>query len=332
MKRVTWITLFEVLRDTNGYLTSNLASMRYRVLMPIERLTEYKHRLVTLVSDASPEQFNTIIDTDVLIFSKGFLTSNEALAHAAKLNGARIIFDICDNHFDNPFHSSHYLKMAAIADQVVCNTPHMAQVAAPYCARPPIIIEDPYEGAQGTASFSPQARLQLLWFGHHSNLDSLEDCLPDVMNFAKTQQPLDLTVLTSKTPGLDAFCQDVNAAYGTHITMQPKLWSLDAQWQEIAACDAIIIPSLQNDRKFVKSANRMIEGLRAGKPVIAQPMPAYLPFHSWMPQHKLISHGLAWLMQNQANIPRLISDAQSYIEQHYAPAVIASQWESLLKA
>ena len=52
--------------------------------------------------------------------------------------------------------------------------------------------------------------------------------------------------------------------------MRAEEWSLDAQWRRLRACDAVIIPSLQDSIKQVKSANRMVEALWAGRPAVAR--------------------------------------------------------------
>jgi glycosyltransferase involved in cell wall biosynthesis len=112
------------------------------------------------------------------------------------------------------------------------------------------------------------------------------------------------------------------------MALQP--WSLDEQWKALASCDAVIIPSLQDERKQVKSANRMIEALWAGKPVVAQPMPAYTAFGQWTPIRPLISEGLEQLMTEREQIASRVQAAQAFIADHYSPAVIGAQWRDLI--
>jgi hypothetical protein len=220
--------------------------------------------------------------------------------------------------------------MSALADQVVCNTAAMAEAARRYCAREPVVIADPYEGPRGAPAFSPDGPLRLLWFGHPSNLDSLEAALGDLVGYAASQ-PLALTVLTLMTETITRGCREVSARHEGRFGMSPKPWSLVAQWRELAACDAVIIPSLDAPEKRVKSANRMIEALWAGRPVVAQPLPAYLDFAPWAPTHPTLSEGCRWLAANRTHIPGLISQAQRYIEGRYDPAVLAAQWAAVLE-
>ena len=40
--------------------------------------------------------------------------------------------------------------------------------------------------------------------------------------------------------------------------------------------------------------------------------------------------GIQWLSKQHNRIPPMIQEAQSYIERHYSPAVIAQQWQTML--
>ncbi len=247
----------------------------------------------------------------------------------AQANGSTAIVDVCDNHYAHPTYGEHYRAMSLGADQVVCNTPEMADAARPFCRRPPIVIEDPYEGPKG-AFEGLSAPLRLLWFGHPTNLDSLQACLDDLIGYARTQA-VSLRLLTQASPALEAAVTSVNQRHAPYFQMAFEPWSLPRQWAALAACDAVIIPSLQNERKRVKSANRMIEALWAGRPVVAQPMPAYLPFERWTPVRPTISEGLAQLLAEREQIAPRLQAAQAFIDDRYSPARIGGEWRRLIE-
>lgn len=328
--RVSWITFSEAYRDRSGNLTSDLASLRYRVIAAARGIQEcdYTVAIIPVRSPATEAKIVAAESSDVVIFSKSFLATNEELLRRVKSKGAVTIFDVCDNHYDHPEHGQHYRAMSANVDQVVCNTEQMAIAARPYCERPPIVIHDPYEGPRGEfAGLSDNPKL--LWFGHPTNLDSLHSCLEDLVGYAR-YRPLTLSVLTQPVPKFEAIAQAISQRHAPYFHIACQRWSLDAQWEALAVCDAVIIPSLQNDRKKVKSANRMIEGLWAGKPVVAQPMPAYAPFAEWTPIKPLISQGLAQLMMERNEIGPRIGAAQAFIDEHYSPAEIGEHWKQLI--
>ncbi|WP_372786476.1 hypothetical protein [Phenylobacterium sp.] len=331
--QVSWISFGSPIRRADGSITSNLASLRYRVLSPIRELdpARYSHQL-TAVSETTPENLkDKALQADIVVFSKSFLPSNEALAERAKSLGGRVIFDVCDDHYRHPSFGPHYQRMSALADQMVCSTAEMAKVARAYSSGEPVVIADPYEGPSGTPAFSPEEPLRLLWFGHPSNLDSLEAALGDLIGYASSQ-PIALTVLTQLTDAITDGCRQVSARHVGRFVMSARPWSLDAQWRELAACDAVIIPTLNASEKRVKSANRMVEALWAGRPVVAQPLPAYLDFERWAPTHPTLSEGCRWLAANLKDVPGLISQAKSYIEERHAPAALAREWARVLEA
>ena len=330
---VSWITFGSAVRKADGSITSDLASLRYRVLSPIRELNRapYRHQLTAISEKTHDDLKEKALRADVVVFSKSFLPSNEALAERAKALGARVIFDVCDNHYQHPSYGAHYQRMSALADQVVCNTLEMAKAARPYSTGEPIVIADPYEGPRGSAAFSPAGPLRLLWFGHPSNLDSLEAALGDLIDYSSSQ-PIALTVLTQLTDAIENGCRGVSARHDGRFVMSAKPWSMEAQWRELAACDAVIIPSRDVPEKRVKSANRMIEGLWAGRPVVAQPLPAYLDFDRWAPTRPTLSEGCRWLVSNRASVPGLISQAQIYIEERHAPAVLADRWAAVFES
>ncbi len=328
--RVSWITFAAAYVDKSGNLTSDLASLRYRVIAALRGLDPRDHetQIIAVTTPANEQQIAAAEASDVVIFSKSFQPSNETLLRRLKAKGVVTIFDVCDNHYDHPEYGRHYRDMSATADQVVCNTDQMALAAAPYCQRPPIVIQDPCEGPPGEFRGLPD-NPKLLWFGHPSNFDSLNACLGDLIRFAQSR-PLSLLVLSRITPKLEDIGRDLSQRHAPYFSLTFQPWSLDEQWRALAACDAVIIPSLQDERKQVKSANRMIEALWAGKPVIAQPMPAYTVFGQWTPIRPLISEGLEQLMTDREQIPSRIRAARTFIADQYSPAVISAQWRDLI--
>jgi len=330
--RVVWITFGAPSHTPDGALTSTIASLRYRVLAPIAEMAgeAWSHQVLPILAQTPEEERDAALRADVLIFSKSFLPANEALAAKAKALGIPVIFDVCDNHYQHPQYGQHYRTMSGLADQVACNTQEMARAAQPHCQAPPWVIEDPYEGVRGHAAFAPGERLKLLWFGHPTNLDSLQASLDDLVGYS-ARRPVLLSVLTEPSPALLQASDQLNSRFGSHFAMDIRPWSLEAQWRELAACDAVIIPSLQTDAKRVKSANRMVEGLWAGKPVVAQPMPAYAPFAAWTPIRETLSQGLDALAANPEGVPALVSQAQDHIANAYASAVLGRKWRGLIQ-
>lgn len=330
--KISWITFGAPEQRSDGSLTSNLASLRYRVLAPIAKMPAgHTHQIVPLSARPDDARRDAALAADILVFSKSFERSNEDLARRAKAKGIPVIFDVCDNHYQHPQHGPHFRNMTALADQVVCSTEEMKRVAKAYAAAPPVVIDDPYEGARGVPRFEPGERLKLLWFGHPSNLDGLRASLDDLGGYA-ARRPASLQVLTTPSPELSALCADLNARFapGLEVTLEP--WSLDAQARALEACDAVIIPTLQSEQKAVKSANRMVEALWAGRPVVAQPIPAYRPFQIWAAIRETLSEGLAVLEAEADRWPDRIKAAQNHIAIARDPAALAQRWDAVIRS
>ena len=59
-------------------------------------------------------------------------------------------------------------------------------------------------------------------------------------------------------------------------------------------------------------------------------MPSYLPLYKYMPYMEIIDHVETALANKGKAIDAIVS-AQDYIEQHYAPDVIAQDWLKVLE-
>ena len=330
--RNSWITARGTVRRDEGSISSDLASTRYRVLLPIQGMGPWSHQHeVFMMAPDTPDLTKKALQADAMVFSKSVLPANEDLARKARSLGISVLFDVCDDHFQHPRYGEHYRSMAGLANRVVCNTTEMAKVTGAYSSDTPVVIEDPYEGPKGAAAFKPGKRLNLLWFGQKANLSGLQESLKD-LNMFSSRMPISLTVLTNIDAEIEQAYRQVDSRFGDGFTVSAKPWSLGGQWRELAGCDAVIIPSVASPTTRVKSANRMIEALWAGKPVVAQPMPGYLPFDRWTPVRGKLSEGLEWLLTNQRAVPAQVSEAQDHIERHYAPAVLAAQWEQTIRS
>lgn len=103
--------------------------------------------------------------------------------------------------------------------------------------------------------------------------------------------------------------------------------------EELRNCDLVVIPAtLQNTRKRSKSANRLCQGLYAGRYVLACPVPSYLEFapYSWIRSD--LFAGLDWSLENPVDVLEQIEAGQKYIEKEYSPAAITAKWARLLNS
>jgi hypothetical protein len=255
-----------------------LASTRFRLLIPSQHVKKYKYQL-------GPG--------DITIFPKDAVP----LGQVKTFSGAKL-WDVCDDHFDNPAKSKYYRSMLDIADVVTCTTPYLKERIW-QLGRDSTVISDPLEFPQRAPKIGFQ---KLLWYGHSSNLDPL---------FELDLSGYDLAVITNKN---EDWCLP---------------WSHENMRKGLEWCDVVIIPVKQETQKasyLAKSPNRMTEAINAGRFVIANDMPAYRDYGMYLGD---ITEGLEWIRGNINDSEQRLIKAQSLVLERHSPHVIAAKWESL---
>lgn len=317
-------------------LTSGMASMRYRILLPAAELNKRGHRIViaSAVDNQMPPGLPEAMDADAIILSKGFHSVVETLAAEAEKRGIKVIFDICDNHFTHP--NSYYDAIIRHTDVITCNTEAMAQVIKQHTDKPCHVIGDPYESMRQPPAFNPGTPLKLLWFGHPLNLDGLTEAVPMLKEAAKAY-PLALTVLSQSFVEYDVmkFCGGLAGRLEGAVPVYHVPWSVSNRQQALRDTDLVIIPPLpaaRREARDTKSSNRIVDSLLAGRMVVADAIPSYEPFRAWAWLGEDMEEGIRWVLEHKTKIPSRIAAAQEYIEQHYSPEVIARRWEDVLES
>lgn len=219
---------------------------------------------------------------DVLVYGKHFLSFDQTR------NFKRKVFDICDDHFDKLDLGDYYRAHAAAADAVTVNSEVMQEIVLKETGREATVIPDPYESAEQR----PGIGNGLLWFGHQSNLKTLEP-----------YSDLEIKTLTA-----------------------PE-WTRERQLDAIRECAFVILPT---DDRRAKSANRLIEAVRNGRFVIAGPLPAHDEFKNYMWIGD-IREGIEWAKYHPIECEERIRACQDFIDGKYNPATIGKQWAKVLE-
>lgn len=329
-KRLIWLSAGAI-KHADGRYTSELASTRYRVIAPAQALAEHGWH-----SEFVTEELSKVMGGwgssvpqagDTLIVSKVFTEHALSLAKDAKNRGAKVVVDFCDNLFDHPQRGPLQQALFRIADTVVAATEGMAYAINKHSKRVDAVISDPVEFEFRQPSFSPKKHLQLLWFGHAVNLDTVKAFLPALEGYSKKQR-LVLNLVTSLPNGE----QDLSKLLPEHsklkVTYNP--WNIEATQQAIQEADLVLIPVLASQFKSAKSPNRLLEPLQSGRMVVAGPLPAYLPFadSAWIGENLI--EGIEWCLSHPQEVLARIKQGQTDIASHFTPKAIASKWNNLL--
>jgi hypothetical protein len=321
-----------------------VASVRFRCLNPI---AELKRRNFPVELFHQPH----VPNYSGVIFSKLYDERNYRLAQELRKQGKAVIFDICDNHFYNPYHLEKFkvvreqlLKMLSIADLVVASTPTLADILVEEVklASPPVVIGDAPEddvisrNAQGNwrfwlstkfarkPNFRQNGLANLLWFGIHGGENA-----PYGMLDLLLQKEL-LIEFSKRYPMQLIIVSDSRAKYEQYIKPLP-IRTAYVEWgsvpfaQILEQSDINIIPISRNPFTACKTNNRLATALYAGVPTVADEIPSYRdlsPFcvlDNW-------GYGLKLYVENPAIGAEHVKAARAYISERYTIKQIGDSW------
>ena len=296
-----------------------LASFRYRIDIPSRALKERGHT-VSMIQEWPP----THTGCEFLIYSKHWATAQDQQgAHIAQKKGVKVVFDVCDNHFQNPNPqiSDHYKIMCRLADIVTCNTEAMQKIIRESTGQEAKIVDDPYDLEEGEAEFRwDEQPIKVLWYGHAVNLNTIPLMAKQL---AQIDCPIEVIAL-SNAPQPPGKLENVQVL---HHAWTPDHMKIFLEW-----CNFVSIPSDINDpRKITKSHNRVTEGIRSGRFVCAHPLPSYERYrerYAWVGED--ISDGIVWADNHPDEALEKIQKGQEYIRRFLSPLAIAEQWEKAL--
>jgi len=270
---------------------TGLASVRLRAVLPAKYLDV----------ELTPANKVEYLHSDLVIFGKVWNAEVACWKFLTKHHIPYIV-DVCDNVERFPF----YRDFMKHATKVVVSTENLRKLYQEY---DPVVIPDCVEG-QRMAPRPIKDPPKILWYGDQQNLPALSDCVrSQEYKQAKSKFNFSLSVL-SNHPGVDE-------------------WTPQKMADELEDCDAVMIPATYSDRYQLKSANRLLTGIWAGKPVIAFPLDAYQEFADYALLTEVIGEGIEMVLDGQEVG---IIEGQDYIEGNYTPQVVATKWQDIIDA
>jgi SAM-dependent methyltransferase len=314
-------------RQTPEGVTSEIASARYRVIIPSEHLSRRGHTAQIVAMPPGPIPQEVLgLEADVAVFAKSFNAENEQLASHLRGRGMRVIADYCDDHFEHPQHGPHFRRMAEIATDIVASTEALAASIKRHTGRDARVITDPVEGPRGTPRFEPKLpALRVLWFGHPSNLVSVIDKADELKALA-ARMPVEFTLVTERSPEVERLAGAIAAIAPDRLKVRLVPWSLDATWKSFEACDVVWIPVANEGPKMAKSPNRLLEALWAGRFVVADPVPAYRPFEDLAPLGQGLEAGVMRALEDPKGVEQRVREAQRRIARSHSGFECGRLW------
>lgn len=311
--------------------------------------------VIYFAPELSASQMLSAVQGQVVVLGKLVPPTQEAFPALAatamdvvkglQARGVRVIADINDNHFESSPRAPYFRDLAVTVDAIVASTAQMAEIIRKYTSKPVTVVRDPYEGQRGEARFEParlswlrrflgasgdDVRPKLLWYGYPTNLDTLIVLRDQLLPLAQ-RQPLTVQVMSRQGSEAETLCNELHATCGGRVWWTFVPWSLAEMPNAFAGADLVVLPSNAGDStKAVKSPNRLVNALRAGRFVIAHPLPSYEEFsnYGWVGEN--IADGVRWALENRQAVAERIVRGQDYVETHYSPFTAAREWEQAI--
>jgi len=233
----------------------------------------------------------------------------------------KIIMDYTDPHlkFASPL-SDFYRQALELTDTIICSSRALAEsCAGSVGAKEVKVIEDWNEFPCVPPKRSRNAEeLNLLWFGHQTNLNYLTEWLRSgtLASIRGT-----LTVLTGADTNLQK--QKALASLPKGVSLNWQAWSQRGLIQHASTTNWLILPSsLAEDRKRYVSSNRLITGLSLGLPILATPTLSYQPFAKYFREIK----GNASDLKNPDQYYEAISEFQTEKLRQFDENILGEKW------
>ena len=266
--------------------------------------------------------WNEVDANTIVIFLK---RSQPSSIQRAKDLGAKTIYDLCDNKFEE---KEEYEPCCQLADLVSVNSVQMGVSTKFHTGRDSIVMPDPFERPKLEPTFNPGAEIKLFWFGSQSSFKFL----PVVEIWQRLEKEVGnykYTMISSKTERLLSkmtLRQSKGSVSNINFDrIDMRTWTWELQGQLLQDCDIVLMPVLtDNPRTDTKSANRVIDSLISGRFVITTPLASYEEFAPYTWQGDYIE-GIKWVQANPDQVIKMITAGQQYTEQNYSARVLSKQ-------
>jgi hypothetical protein len=328
-----------------GALTSPLASTRLRTLIPGRELARGLPAWILPLQEvlhggglppgAPPAA--VVLGKLSVTFLAQQPTNVRALiswldAHAA---GLRLFADVSDDYAATGERLLRDYQDALLRQcTLVVPCEALREALAPHARRGVHVVEDAYELGAGVPRAHRGGPLHLCWFGNFAGptLASMQRALSAIVTHLRGQE-LRLEMVTGPAHQRDAAARLGAELRASHPAIDLVLteWSPQSTERALANCHFVLLPQdVDSPSGRVKSHNRLVEAIRAGRLAIASPIPSYAELRDFAWVEADLLAGLDWAIANPAAAEARIRAGQAYVETRFAPAVVARKWAAVL--
>jgi glycosyltransferase involved in cell wall biosynthesis len=195
------------------------------------------------------------------------------------------------------------------------------------------VIEDPYESAAGEPRFMPGSILRFVWFGVFGPplRASIEAQFTGIARrLAGRAAELVFVTHISRENLVREMALALREAH-PNFSIRFVEWSLETTARELEHADLVVLPQdAASDWGRVKSHNRLVEAIRAGRFAVVSPVPSYLELKDYAWVGDDLADGIAWALEHPAEARARLIAGQTYIAERFAPARIGAKWADVL--
>jgi hypothetical protein len=239
-----------------------------------------------------------------------------------KISGGKFIVDYTDHHLGSSgVVSMFYSHILPYVDGFVAPSNMMKKNISAFSNKPVWIIPEPIEVKINLPkdSLVGTERLNILWFGHNSNLPYLFRLIQGPLRNAPPHNLIILSNHLDQSNFLKIAAtgnRDAKYSYGK--------WSLELMEKISKKIDLCVIPGDTNDpKKNGVSSGRLLTALAMGLPTIATPLESYSPFSKFFASD---AEPLEFFLSNPLIYKEKILEVQKIIEKNFTVAAVGKQW------
>lgn len=318
---------------------SAIASVRLRALGIAQQLRRQGvDAMVSELRHGVPAEYS---DVDIVVFSKAYSEMAVVLAERLKCEQKRIHFDLCDNRFI--YGDENLLRMLTLADGISCGSKALAGVLAEHGYDNVCVINDYMEKVfpSNNPLFWPErtinrlrstkimrSGLRLVWFGSSGSpgvRTGMDDVAKEVKALNEVARDIDLHLVIVSNSFVRYFQSLRRATFPTsYFRWHPETFS-----PLLMSMDLAIIPVSDSEFNRCKTENRLLTCFAHSLPVVASPIPSYMPFADFAYLGD-ISAGVKRYIDEASGARERLQRAISYCETAFSVEAVTACWLEVL--
>jgi hypothetical protein len=326
-----------------------VASTRIRCLNPLRELNARGYP-VELFNAQRSDGYRAVV------YSKLYGEAEVQEATRLKNSGARIIFDLCDNHFHSPGNGAfeehartQIRRMMSIADHLVASTAALAEVMRTESgtSRDVEVIGDAVEATidaaqQGAASHvlsrfdlgrlrhwlqagKARNRTHLVWYGVHGGPNAPHGML-DLLGIRAVLESANRTHGVSLTVISNSRWKYLKTIRALDLPTFYMPWRPESFIEALRLHNLAVLPVSDNPFTRCKSNNRLALALSSGLPVVADSIPSYLEFANMCSLDDW-QNGLTRYIESRDLREQHVREGQAMIVRRWSLTKIATDWQ-----